>query len=74
MSAPASGRPVGPTEPLNLTDGINPAAHSVTTYDGKVITGITFVDQKDVRRIRRQQAGRTTLRTTAPADNTVYHP
>jgi hypothetical protein len=38
------------------TEGINVSAHSVTTRAGRVLTGITFVDEKDAPRVRRQQA------------------
>src|SRR6266516_5072006 len=56
VSAPASAAaPVGATG--RNTEGIDRSAHSVTTHAGTVVTGITFVDERDVARIRQQQAG-----------------
>jgi hypothetical protein len=55
-SAPASANPAGPTKPVNLTEGINRSAHSVTTHDGTVITGITFIDAADTGTFIQQRA------------------
>jgi hypothetical protein len=52
-------------EQINLTEGINPSAHSVTTHNGTVITGITFVNDKDVLRVRQQEAKLATQQTAA---------
>jgi hypothetical protein len=52
-------------ERINLTEGINPSAHSLTTHDGTVITGITFVSEKDRPGVRQQQARSATQQTAA---------
>jgi hypothetical protein len=56
ISTPASASHIAPAEEFNRTEGINPAAHSVTTHNGKVITGITFVNERDAPKIRKQDA------------------
>jgi hypothetical protein len=56
---------------INLTEGINPSAHSVTTHNGTVIAGITFVSESDMPRIKQQQAKSATPQTAA-ATATVF--
>ncbi|SCG57647.1 hypothetical protein GA0070609_3339 [Micromonospora echinaurantiaca] len=46
----------GPAEHIDLSVGIDRSAHTVTTRNGKVLRGITVVDDKDLPRVRREQA------------------
>jgi hypothetical protein len=63
-AAPASAGAVPPAGQIDRTAGIKPAAHSVTLHNGTVLTGITIVDERDVLRVRRQQAGSATRQVT----------
>jgi len=71
---PASAKPAAPDAKINRSQGIDRAAGTVTLHDGTVIRGITFVDMKDVPRIRQQRAASTSLQGTTSGGQWVCLP
>jgi hypothetical protein len=60
LAAPASAARSGDSiAGVELSAGINVPAHSVTTRAGTVLTGVTFVDPKDLGSVRRRQRATT---------------
>jgi hypothetical protein len=72
-TTPASAGHLTSVKEFNPAEGINPAAHSVTTHNGKVITGITFVSAKDAPKLRRQEAASARAHPNASAINVYFH-
>jgi len=61
--------PASASTPVNLAAGIDRAAHTVTTHGGRVISGITFVDDRDLPALRQRLA---TQRATALDEQTFF--
>jgi hypothetical protein len=54
VSAPAGANAAGTPYRIDLTEGIDRSAHTITTHAGTVIAGIDFVEPKDVAASQRQ--------------------
>jgi hypothetical protein len=65
VSAPAAASDSATSRQIDTTEGINRSTNSVTTRAGVVMTGVTFVDDKDVAGFRQQH--RTSGSTLAAA-------
>lgn len=72
--SPASARrSLSSDDQLRHTEGINVSAHTVTTRNGTVWSGITFVDPKDVATAKLQASGSSSVQPLGPTNLSCIH-